>query len=325
MVVCRSGGEHDLVGERKGLTGPSSIEAGLKIKSLDSWGAFWNSWAKLGHQLQKIDGNQYKILVNWLMSKGPWENYPKIAGAGHVVLKPEVKCKSIEKYQRLLDTFRPQMRRDALKLWKPAEFCERVVVLVEFDKQGSLDGGWRIMRCESYDASGEWKALCGWGGRESLQTTAAVTASGGVKRKREPTTAKSSGKGSSHGHNSSSSSPNDDRKSLFLAGEIYTTLPWYLGRTPVKSEKKLAVACASTGRVDLRHGDVKTLASYQGKEILDETALASFGLHRWVDTTCAKTKPERSRLQVRLLSGSQQPSEPNFLWNFAELQKCLPC
>ena len=101
----------------------------------------------------------------------------------------EVKCKTIQKVERLYDTFRFQMREDALKLWKADKFCERVVVLVEFDAKQSLDVGWRTLRCESYNGV-DWKALRGWGGPAAQPpvpgptANRSSTATRGVKRPR---------------------------------------------------------------------------------------------------------------------------------------------
>ena len=83
-VVVRetSSGEHDLLVERRGLSGPSSVE---------------------------------------------------------------VKCKTITSPKTQLENFRQQMRKDAIKLWRPSKFSERLVLVFEF-ADGAKDVSWRIVR-----------------------------------------------------------------------------------------------------------------------------------------------------------------------------------
>lgn len=89
----------------------------------------------------------------------------------------EVKCKTIKSPQTQLQNFRQQLRRDALKLWRPKQFTERLVVMFEF-ADGTSDETWRIIRCEAYNGS-DWQSLSGWGGP---QRTLATSADRGIKR-----------------------------------------------------------------------------------------------------------------------------------------------
>ena len=143
--------------------------------------------------------------------------------------------------------------------------------------------------------------------------------------------------GSSHVFGSSSSSrgsstkeastgklaPHVFSKWVLIDGSKYTTLAWYLGKTPVKSQKALAAHCAADGRIQLRHGGWKTLDGHFGKEILPSSARNGFRDHRWVDTVCRRAERFASEaLQVRLLPANGQTTSKVFLLSVAQLVKC---
>jgi hypothetical protein len=222
----------------------------------------------------------------------------------------EVKCKSIKKEVRLEDTFRGQMRKAALKLWKPAEFSERVVVLVQFDARVALDAGWKMIRCEAYDGL-RWKNLHGWGGPPATKISPPPGVGRGVKRKR----------GGSNKIVDNSSSSGSDARSVVVDGEQYTTLPDFLGKTPVKSQKQVADKCAGEGKVEIRGGNSTSLVAFRGAEILAKSVHSNFRAHRWVNTL-ARGVRSKEPLQARLLSRGQRPASQNFLWSKLELDKC---
>ena len=243
----------------------------------------------------------------------------------------EVKCKRILHEATLFGEFRQLMRKDALKLWRPSMFSERVLILVEFGC-GSLESGWRIMRCEKYDARQQWKSLCGWpGGLSQLTASSSVVGSGSLKRKQTSTPAERMVSPTSSGDTSSKKTKNSgpkrasaasDEQWVLIAGLRYVTLPWYLGRPAVKSQQQIAAACCSSGRAELQNGNWSTLTSYWGQEVLEEEAFSRFRQHKWTSTLCSPSKPERGSLQVKLLKESQEPSSSKFLWNLEELQNC---
>ena len=227
----------------------------------------------------------------------------------------EVKCKTIRKPASLLETARGQMRKDAAKLFYPARFAERVVVLVEF-AGASLEEGWRMIRVERLDAVG-WKSLRGWPGASAVAASSFAVASSGVKRKRESIPASRSSSSSSSRVRSRVAS---DTKWILLDGRKYVTLPWYLGREAVKSQKQMANKRAFSARVEMRNGDWNTLANHWGKELLDAGALPRFRQHHWVQANCGVSRS--GSLEVRLLSGQQQPDTKKFLWKLEELERC---
>ena len=226
--------------------------------------------------------------------------------------------------QKLFDTFRGQMRGQALKQWKPYEFCERVIDLVEFDAHQSLDDGWRMLRCESYIGY-QWIALCGWGGPSratppTLPLWTQSVAARGVKRGRETVSASANSSSSSSGRSSINSNNKHNLidskgatcKWVSIGGEEYTTLPLFLGKTHTKSQKSVVTKCAAGSQVELRQGDWKTLVQFLWEEILAAAGFKGYRAHRWVNSV--------GKLQVRLLPRSQQPSSKMFLWSRAELE-----
>ena len=144
-----------------------------------------------------------------------------------------------------------------------------------------------------------------------------VPKAAGTKRKRSVTPGRSgerSGNTNNHG--------GEGCQFVLLAGVEYSTLPWYLGRQALKSQLQVAMACCSSHRVEMRGGDWNTMASHWGQEVLDQIAVRNFKNHRWVNTLCKKSKPERAGLQVKLLSDGREPSTTKFLWCLPELEKC---
>jgi hypothetical protein len=109
---------------------------------------------------------------------------------------------------------------------------------------------------------------------------------------------------------------------FLIAGKKFTTLPMYLGRAPVKSEKRLASDTGSSNQVDLRHGTCLTLKNYVGQEILDETEFDRFCSNHWVKTLCAQNDSRGKCLQVKLVAPGRTASSSKFLWSLKELQKC---
>ena len=234
----------------------------------------------------------------------------------------EVKCRTIKNPKAILQDERKKLRKEAALLFDPNLFSERVVVLVEFG-DWSLDAGWRIIRIEKLVATG-WTPLCGFQGASAASVTSravteAAVSSGGVKRKREAPSNSSSSRSSSQVNASSSA----DAKWVLIDGTKYATLPMYLGKTPLKSERTLADLRAFRFRVELKQGDWKTLKPFWGKEILAESALGGFRAHRWVNSVCPRAERfSKEKLQVRLLSHGQKPTSSVFLWCVTELQKC---
>jgi hypothetical protein len=260
----------------------------------------------------------------------------------------EVKCRTIKNPKSLLPDARKQLRKDATKLFDPKIFSERLVVLVEFG-EGRLEAGWRILRIEKLAETG-WKPLRGWQGASAASVARhtssglavasnavadVAVASGGLKRKRESTANSSNRNSNSNSNRSSSSSSSSsngssnasaswaDSKWVLVDGVKYTTLPWFLGKAPLKSQRTLAALRAFRRRLDLKQGDWKTLTPHWGKEILAESALNGFRAHRWVNSLCSRAERfSKEKLQVRLLSPGQQPTSNVFLWCVLELEKC---
>ena len=238
----------------------------------------------------------------------------------------EVKCKTIKDPSKLLAKVREQLRAEASQLFHEKRFSERVVVMFEY-VGGPLEDGWKMLRIERLDATGGWRSLRGWGGPtagaaasgadvlfNTVSSGAAVRSS--VKRKRPSTPDRSS-------TDRPERSTTNDGKFVIIAGQKYTTLSWYIGKTPVKSQKALAANCAADGQVQLRHGDYKTVQRHLGKEILPSSARSAFRDHRWVSTVCSRAERFSEQvLQVRLLPANGQPTSKVFLWSLAQLEKC---
>ena len=228
----------------------------------------------------------------------------------------EVKCRTILKPKVLLPTCRKQIRRDSLKLYFPAQFAERIVVLMEFGTH-RLEDGWKTVRIERLDPSG-WKPLVAWPGCEEAPITtnagAAISrtassschATGGVKRRR-----------------TSAAAERSSDRFVFVGGERYTSLPKYLGRDPVKSEKNLALACCADDRIELRRGDWQSLSGHWGKELLEKGCEAKFLSCAWVDSCVMNPRPEKPSLQLKLLKPNQQPGSHKYLWRWSHLESGL--
>ena len=208
----------------------------------------------------------------------------------------------------MLETkFREQMQKQALKLWVPSEFSERVVVLVEFDhfKDFKCCQGYRRIRVETYNGR-QWVNLHGWGGIAAPAAVTPPVASDSRKRKR-----------------GSEAAPPQRGKYVFLDNERYTTLPQYLGREAVKSKLNVASASCGAGRVGMRCGDWTTLSAHGGKELLSgQSVLRAFRNCTWVDTCIANARPDRAPLQVKLMKNNEKPRSRKFLWRLAELERC---
>ena len=256
---------------------------------------------------------------------------PEVGGGEHDIIGErdglrsrssiEIKCRQINKPEVLLPTVRKQLREDALKLWRPEMFSERMVLLIEFGA-GSLDSGWREIRCEAYN--GLWKSLRKWEGEDVPVSVESNGCSVVGKRKRESSSNRSSARNTTsntRGSNARGSTASSNNFVL-IAGSKHTTLPMYLGRTPVKSEKQLASASASWDQVDLRHGTWATLERYKGQEILDQAHFDGFRSHRWVSTLCSQNDSRGHCLQVRLVARGHSAASSKFLWSVSELQKC---
>ena len=211
-----------------------------------------------------------------------------------------------------------QLREDALKLWLPEKFSERVVLLIEFGS-GSLDSGWREIRCEAYN--GAWKSLKKWDGVAVEPMSDISGSSAGLKRKREGSRNRRIAE-TSDTSNARVNNANDKKNYILIAGTKFTTLPLYLGREPVKSEKRLASDTGSSNQVELRHGTWLTLKKYLGQEILDETVFDKFRRNHWVETLCAQHDSRGQCLQVKLVAHGRTASSSKFLWNVEELQSC---
>ena len=109
---------------------------------------------------------------------------------------------------------------------------------------------------------------------------------------------------------------------VFFDGVPYATLPWFLGKVPVKSDKAKA-HCGRTNVIELRNGDHNTLKRYVGEELLESPAPQAFRQHRWVSTTCAPTRKDRGPLQCKLIPEGSCTSSSNFLYKVADLQRAL--
>ena len=232
----------------------------------------------------------------------------------------EIKCKTIQYPDKLLATVQKQLRKDALKLWRPKAYSERGVLLFEF-ADGAKDHTWRTSRCEAFN--GTWGEIFGWG---QTQVAPALASKVGLKRKVDtdyPSSAVSDKRKKATRGSGSSTGGSSNRENFVLIGGVpFTTLAWYLGRQAVKSEQQMAAAACSNGQVDLRFGDSKSLQALRGQELLSESQFGAFHQHRWVEINAPNPKPERARLQVRLLSDGQTPGA-RFLWDLSGLQRCV--
>lgn len=142
-----------------------------------------------------------------------------------------------------------------------------------------------------------------------------MSASPAKRSKTSSSSSSGSGSSSKRPQGSSTSSANW----VLIDGAKYGTLPAFLGREPVKSEKNAAVKSCCDRKVELKNGDWKSLAPWLGQEILAEGAVDAFREHRWAKTVCAQSRhPERKPLHVSL----RTPSSSKFLWCWAELEKC---
>ena len=194
------------------------------------------------------------------------------------------------------------------------------MLLFEF-ADGAIDHTWRTSRCEAFN--GTWKEFFVLG---EAQVTPALASKAGAKRKIDAASF-SSGvndkrRRTTRGCGVSIAGSSKQENLVLIAGVSFTTLEWYLGRRAVKSAQEMANAACSDGRVDLRCGDCKNLKAFRGQEILSDSDFAAFHRHRWVEVRAPNPKPERARLQVRLLSHGQAPGA-RFLWNLSELQNCV--
>ena len=226
----------------------------------------------------------------------------------------EVKCKIVKSPKRLFDTFRRDMRTDALKLWNPAKHRERVVVLVEFTAEQTIDDGWRIIRCERYNGAG-WQALRGWGGGYAGPLAPRMQ----PPPPRQPAPLQASPDGRRSVKRPRGVSNDSNSRCVLIAGTQYTTLDWYLGHKSLKSEWQLAVNSCASKRVELRNGDSKSLVAFFGAELLDEEQKANFKQHRWVNTLRSN---RGTTLQVKLLKTEHAACAGRFLWCWGELEKC---
>ena len=217
----------------------------------------------------------------------------------------EVKCRQVNDPAKALEGVREDLRAKALQLWRPQKYSERVVLLFEFGK-GSLDGGWSQIRCESFE--GSWQILSNW----KKDSVPIPPESVSTKRKRDSTPKRQPIANVTQG---------EQHRYVLIAGDRYTTLPCYLGRTPMKSEKKIAADSAASAQVEYRHGDWQTLTQFRGKEILDTNDFASFRQSKWITTQCPQLDSRGQRLQVRLVVTGRSTS-PKFLWSYPQLEKC---
>ena len=192
-----------------------------------------------------------------------------------------------------------------LSLEKKANKFKRVVLLFEIGK-GSLDGGWSQIRCESFE--GSWQILSNW----KKDSVPIPPESVSTKRKRDSTPKRQPIANVTQG---------EQHRYVLIAGDRYTTLPRYLGRTPMKSEKKIAADSAASAQVEYRHGDWQTLTQFRGKEILATKDCSSFRQSKWVTTLCPQLDSRSQRLQVRLVATGRSTS-PEFLWSFPQLEEC---
>ena len=112
---------------------------------------------------------------------------------------------------------------------------------------------------------------------------------------------------------------------VLFDGIPYTTLPWFLGKVPIKSEKKKVDACGFTSLVQLKNGNHTTLARYIGQELLGSSSLASFRQHKWVSTTCTPTREDRGSMQCRVISDGCVASSNNFLCKVSDLSRAFAC
>ena len=115
----------------------------------------------------------------------------------------------------------------------------------------ALDAGWKMIRCEAYDGL-RWKNLHGWGGPPATKISPPPGVGRGVKRKR----------GGSNKIVDNSSSSGSDARSVVVDGEQYTTLPDFLSKTPMKSQKQVADKCAGEGKVEIRGGNSTSLVAF---------------------------------------------------------------
>ena len=74
-------------------------------------------------------------------------------------------------------------------------------------------------------------------------------------------------------------------------GIPYTTLPWFLGKVPIKSEKNKADACGFTNCVQLKNGIIRSW--------LDISARSFWGLRRWLHSDNTNGYPRRAHRRER--------------------------
>ena len=112
--------------------------------------------------------------------------------------------------------------------------------MIEFGS-GSLDAGWKEIRCEAYN--GAWKSLRKWDEIAVEPTSDLSGSSAGLKRKREVScnrrVAETNNTSNARRSNARMNNTNNNNNNyILIAGGKFTTLPMYLGREPVKSEKR---------------------------------------------------------------------------------------
>ena len=150
----------------------------------------------------------------------------------------------------------------------------------------------------------------------------AIDADTGIKRVANASAPPARKLKSSREINNASSGEADHIKWVLVAGMKYSTLPRYIGRSPVKSQLQAAVRLCSSDQIALRGGDWQTLDCYWGKEVIDDAVRKRFREHQWVDTLCKQPRRERGCLQARLVKEGAEPSSNKYLWCLAELENC---
>ena len=215
-----------------------------------------------------------------------------------------------------------------------ARWLGRILVIAWLkDDRKSVDG-----RADIYTEATGWRSLFGWpGGAVSVsslvaikpssharppvpETPSAVVRTRGIKRAR-------SDDAPSRQHRTNQGNTNRSGKMFVLIdGKKYATLPWFLGRTPIKSEKQRANVnkLEIMEMVELRGGDHNTLhPQYRNTELVAKGATEQFRGHKWSRTVCQQARPERGSLQVRLLRAGEVPGSKCFLWSVAALEQCF--